>query len=354
MPQPGPIRDRVAGVVLAAGASTRFGSPKQLARVGEGTMLEAAIDVARRAGLRPILAVVPPGLAVPPDVVPVVNADPAAGLSRSLQLGIGAVPPEASAAVILLGDQPSLDPAVIRRLLGARDGAGFVAAVDPTGVVAPPVLIERAGFETVVNIAGDEGLRHLLRDGGVEVLRVQVATHPPDIDAQDDLAAVERCPGCGGIFTARPDITEHPYIGASSGCWATFNEVLARGYSDPTYGRVHRHTVDVYAVQHPGRDHRRERQSVALHLIGLCHWLEHAKSDDRLNSITQRLASEKRDWPWLTPPSGYRMDVRDLVAAEDGAEHVRLVRAWAKSVWEAWSAHHELVRQWASEALVGG
>ena len=99
---------RIAAVILAAGASTRFGSPKQLARIGDRTMLGSVIDTAREANLAPILVVVSPGIPLPPDVVPIVNAQPEAGLSRSLRMGIAALSPDVDAAVILLGDQPTL------------------------------------------------------------------------------------------------------------------------------------------------------------------------------------------------------------------------------------------------------
>src|SRR5687768_4345428 len=110
---------QVAAVILAAGASRRFGSPKQDAPVGRGTMLAAVADRARSAGLSPVIVVVPPGRAVRPDMVPVINADPAAGLSRSLRMGLAAVPAELSAAVVLLGDQPTLPVSAIRSLLAA-------------------------------------------------------------------------------------------------------------------------------------------------------------------------------------------------------------------------------------------
>ena len=101
----------------------------------------------------------------------------------------------------------------------------------------------------------------------------------------------------------------------------------------------------------PGTDDRRQRQSVALHLIGLCHWLEHGIESDRLTATTQRLASDDRAWPWLTPPVGYPMTVVDVLIARDGAEHVRLVTRWAETTWDAWAAHHQTVRAWAGEAL---
>ena len=100
---------QVAAVILAAGSSTRFGSPKQLARIGGRTMLEAIAATADEAGLHPLLAVVPSAISVPPGVVPVINDAPEAGLSRSLQLGIRAVPVEADAARSGRGDHPPLD-----------------------------------------------------------------------------------------------------------------------------------------------------------------------------------------------------------------------------------------------------
>jgi molybdenum cofactor cytidylyltransferase len=181
---------RVAAVILAAGLSSRFGSPKQLARIGERTLLEAVADVARGADLSPILAVVPPGLPVPPEVVPVVNDEPAAGLSRSLQLGIRAVPPDASAAVILLGDQPTLDPAAVRSLLEARNGRQIVAA-SAGGLLAPPVLLERAAFDVVEGIAGDAGLGGWLRENAGRIRSVEIAAHAPDVDTPSDLASLE-------------------------------------------------------------------------------------------------------------------------------------------------------------------
>jgi hypothetical protein len=90
---------------------------------------------------------------------------------------------------------------------------------------------------------------------------------------------------------------------------------------------------------------------VALHLIGLCHWLEHDVEAERLNAITQRLADADRDWPWLDPPSDFPMTVCDLLAARDGDAHARLVRRWAEVTWTAWSIHHGAVRAWAIEAF---
>jgi CTP:molybdopterin cytidylyltransferase MocA len=340
----------LAAVILAAGVSSRFGSPKAEVRIGSRTMLQVVADVATAAGLDPVIVVAPTSLRIPETVVGVANDAPEQGMSRSLRLGLAAVPPDAGAAVVLLADQPTIDVEHLRSLDGWR-GATPVVATRADGVLGPPALLEREAFGLAESIGWDQGLRDLLRAD--PTLVTPVTRSPlPDVDTPDDLERItEPCAGCGARYLPQVLDETHPYIGASPACWATFGEVLAREFEDVSFGRVHRHTVDVYAVQHPGPDDRRQRQSVALHLVGICHWLEHDLDTERLNAITQRLANDDRDWPWLTPPGSYPMTVVDLLVARDGGEHVGLVRIWAEMTWEAWSAHHDVVRGWASEAL---
>jgi CTP:molybdopterin cytidylyltransferase MocA len=343
--------EAVAAVILAAGRGTRFGSPKALVRVGSRSLLQVAADAATAAGLAPVLAVVPPGIAVPADVTPVINAAPERGMSRSLRLGIAAVSPDADAAVVTLVDQPTVDVAHLQRLLGARGGTPVVAT-RAGGVVGPPALLEREAFALVERADGDAGLRHVLRDDASLVTSVTFDEPIPDVDSPADLERItEPCPGCGARYLPHGHDETHPYIGASPACWAAYGELLAREFEDPAYGRVHRHSADVYAVQHPGSDERRQRQSVALHLVALCHWLEHDLAAGRLNAITQRLAAESRDWPWLSPPATYPMTVVDVLQARSGPDHADLVRCWAELTWEAWVRHQPTIRAWANEAI---
>ena len=178
---------RIAALILAAGASRRFGSPKQLARIGDRTMLATVIDVARRAGLAPILAVVPPGIGVAPDVVPVANDQPSAGMSRSLRMGLAAIPADVEAAVILLGDQPTLPVETIRALLGAARSDRPVTAVRAEGRIGPPILIRRDAFGLAQEAIGDEGLRSILTDHPELVTAVELQAHLPDVDTPADL-----------------------------------------------------------------------------------------------------------------------------------------------------------------------
>lgn len=313
-------------------------------------MVEVVADTATAAGLSPVIVVAPTSMRLPESVLAVRNDAPERGMSRSLRLGIAAVPPEAEAAVVLLADQPTVGVDQLRALDGWRGGTPVVATRSD-GVLGPPVLLEREAFSLVDTAEGDAGLRDLLRSDASLVTTVDHEA-APDVDTPADLERItEACPGCGARYLPHVTDETHPYIGASAACWATFGEVLAREFGDISFGRVHRNSVDVYAVQHPGTDDRRERQSVAVHLVGICHWLEHGLEVEQLNAITQRLASEDRPWPWLTPPDGYAMTVVDLLVARDGPEHVELVRRWAETTWEAWAAHHGTIRSWAVESL---
>ena len=349
---PMPGQQRVAAVVLAAGASSRFGSPKQLAPFAGGTMVDAVVATAQSAGLDPVIVVAPSAAPMARGVVHIANDDPTAGISRSLHLGLAAVP-VGSAAVVLLGDQPTLTPAHLARLLRAR-GSKAIVATAATGVLAPPVLLEPPAFAVAEQAQGDRGLGDLLRSRPHDVAVIEVIRHPPDVDRPSDLAALaEACPGCGARYAPHATDSTHAYIGVSPACWAAFGELLAREFQDRAYGRVHRHTVDVYTVQHPGEDDRRQRQSVAIHLIGLCRWLERGLDAYGVIAATQAMLKRERpDWPWLEPPTEFEMTVRDVLAAESGEEHERLVRRWAEITWEAWEAHHDVVRGWAADALV--
>lgn len=160
------------------------------------------------------------------------------------------------------------------------------------------------------------------------------------------------CPGCGAPLPDDPAGPRHAYVVTSSGCWEAFGALVAREFGDPAWSGEHRLTVDSYMAQHPAGDERRQRQSVAVHLIALCHRLEHNLEGPALLAATSRLATERREWPSLAPaPERYAMTVVDVLEAGDAAEHLEAVRRWARTTWEAWAPVHELVRDWAAQAL---
>ncbi|HEY6608241.1 MAG TPA: nucleotidyltransferase family protein [Candidatus Limnocylindria bacterium] len=183
---------QAAAVILAAGASTRFGSPKQLALIDGRTMLEMVAATATTAGLSPVLAVVPPGLDVPDGVVPVVNDRPEDGISRSIRLGLAAVPAGVEAALILLGDEPLMDVEAIRRAIApARDHGAEIVATRVGDRLGPPVLVVRDRFDLADAAKEDHGLGPMLRHlSGVKV--VEMSASPIDVDTPEDLDRIAR------------------------------------------------------------------------------------------------------------------------------------------------------------------
>lgn len=183
-------------MILAAGSSRRFGSAKQMALLDGRTLLEHAISVAVEAGLMPMVAVVPIWLTRPASLDGawlrwVRNPHPERGVSVSLRLGLRALPEDVAAAVILLGDQPRVEPSVIPALLAGR-GELPVVATEAAGLIAPPILLERDAFDLAETAVGDIGLRQILRDHPELVRSVAIPRHAADVDTPDDLAALER------------------------------------------------------------------------------------------------------------------------------------------------------------------
>ncbi|HEY8771778.1 MAG TPA: nucleotidyltransferase family protein [Candidatus Limnocylindria bacterium] len=180
----------VGAVILAAGASRRYGSPKQLVMIDGRTMLEHVIGAALTAELDPVVVVAPVWLPPPAGIDPRVrwirNAFPERGMSLSLRLGLRAIAPDVSASLILLGDQPGISPSTIAAVLGARSDRPVVGAF-ADGVLAPPILIERTHFHLADDLAGEIGLRELLRRDPDLVTSVPVPAHAPDLDTPDDL-----------------------------------------------------------------------------------------------------------------------------------------------------------------------
>ena len=154
------------------------------------------------------------------------------------------------------------------------------------------------------------------------------------------------CFSCGGLY---PDINGpvHRYMKSSPGCWSVYSEILAREYSDPRYFEVHRLTVDAYAVQHPGSKDRQSIQSVGVHLIRLCLFLEHGLKAEDANEAMLEAGEHKDSFSYLEPPQNLGLiTAADVYKAKSVQEHKALVKEWAQSAWEAWSQHHDTIRAW--------
>jgi hypothetical protein len=158
-----------------------------------------------------------------------------------------------------------------------------------------------------------------------------------------------RCCGCGADFGEITGPT-HAYMLSSPGCWEAYGRVLAREYESPPYARLHRLTVDAYAVQHPGVDGPQARNSVGIHLSRLCLMFDCGWSVERANDAMLAITAKKRHYPWLIPPSDRGMvTVKDVLAAQTASDHLHAVERWARCAWKAWEEHHAAVRGWVEE-----
>ncbi len=186
---------RIAGVVLAAGTSSRLGANKLLWRLDAEPLVRRAARQAAEAGLAPVIVVVGheaelvaaalDGLAVETIVNPAYRA----GMHGSLQTGIGRVPGDCIAAVVLLGDMPHVSVAMIEALAERfRRGTEPLILSLYGKVQAPPTLYARSLFPALAE-AGTGGGREVVLAHRGEAAE----THWPeallaDVDRPEDAA----------------------------------------------------------------------------------------------------------------------------------------------------------------------
>lgn len=174
-----------AGVLLAAGAGTRYGMPKVLAE--HGGWLRAAVTALHQGGCDEVIVVL--GAAVVDVPVParsVVATDWAAGLSASLRAGIAAAG-AAEFAVLHTVDTPDVGADVVRRVLtAARSSPSGLARAEYDGRPGHPVVVARRHWpELLERVTGDEGARPFLRDrSDVAVVDCADLASGRDIDEQ--------------------------------------------------------------------------------------------------------------------------------------------------------------------------
>ena len=194
---------RISGIILAAGTSRRFGTPKQLLDIDGRPMLRRVIESALESALSEVIVVlgcradeIRDRVRPQPDgrLRFVDCAGWASGASASLKCGVAAVAGDCTAAAILLGDQPGLPVALIDRVLSAFIEADRPLARPVFGddrLPGHPVVIDRRLFDDLFALQGDAGARTLLNERPNEVLEVEVdGPAPADIDTPDDYAAL--------------------------------------------------------------------------------------------------------------------------------------------------------------------
>lgn len=188
---------KVAAIVLAAGASTRLGEPKQLVMLGGERLLERAVRIAKEAGCTPLVVVLGATEELIRNQCPlthcivVANSRWNEGMASSLGAGLSVLPTDVEAAVVMTCDQPAVTVAHLRRLIVVGEAHRFGEAVCSTyaGRRGVPVFWPRILFWKLVALSGDEGAKSLLESAET----VALTGGELDIDTQEMLRmAVER------------------------------------------------------------------------------------------------------------------------------------------------------------------
>jgi molybdenum cofactor cytidylyltransferase len=157
----------IGGLVLAAGAATRFGGSKQLADFDGRPLLEHAIRAMVASPVGRVVVVLGAGAEEVQANVDMHGADAlvcdrwAEGQSASLACGLAELS-GCEAVVVTLGDQPLISPEAIRRVIAARGRGAAAVRATYHGGPGHPVLLERRLFERMRDVSGDHGARNLL------------------------------------------------------------------------------------------------------------------------------------------------------------------------------------------------
>jgi molybdenum cofactor cytidylyltransferase len=185
-------------VILAAGESTRMGTPKQLLLVDGQPLLLRVVAAALASPAWPVVVVlgahaekIRPLLARQPVLLADNPAWPE-GMASSLRVGVATLQQfsrQLDAALVALCDQPAFSADTIRQLVGAqrRTGRSIVAA-RYAGRHGAPALFLRENFSALTALTGEEGARALLNGDPARVAAVDLPALALDLDTPEDVA----------------------------------------------------------------------------------------------------------------------------------------------------------------------
>jgi molybdenum cofactor cytidylyltransferase len=192
--------DFVAGLVLAAGGSSRLGRPKQTLPYKDGTLLGHVLDCARACGFDQLLVTV--GGAADEvrsridltGTTVVENESYGEGCASSIAAALPALDPRTDVLVLMLGDQPGVGPTVVRTLL-ARSGGSPIAVGRYEDGRGHPFAFRRELFGELAELQGDKAVWKLLESRAADVLEVRVPGRvPPDVDTWEDYEGLTGVP----------------------------------------------------------------------------------------------------------------------------------------------------------------
>lgn len=194
---PSRLEPRIAGLVLASGASSRLGRPKQLLSYGNGVLLDAVLATARASGFSQIVLTLGGSAEDIRRTVDTTGYDvvdnPAygSGCSSSIAAAIPVLHPQTDILVLLLADQPGVRPESVRLLLEGQSERGDIAVCRYDNGIGHPFAFGRSVFPTLAGLHGDKAVWKLLEQRASEVVEVAVPGQIPlDVNTQADYNAI--------------------------------------------------------------------------------------------------------------------------------------------------------------------
>jgi molybdenum cofactor cytidylyltransferase len=186
-------------LILAAGASTRLGQPKQLVQLGGRPALHIVVSNAVALAGHAVTVVLGANardlthmLAHSP-VSSVVNRQWEEGMSSSIRVGLAALPPSCEAVLVLLGDQLAVTADDLKRLASAWNGEeGIIAASLYDQRLGVPAIFPRICFPELAQLRGDQGARSILARNQYRVARVPMPNAAVDLDTPEQLAQLQQ------------------------------------------------------------------------------------------------------------------------------------------------------------------
>ena len=184
-------------VILAAGGSTKLGSPKQLVQFKGKTVFRRSVESALACepdGLIVVLGSRAEEISIETEGLPVeivINKEWEVGISSSIKAGLARLielRPDIDAVIIMLSDQPFVDEKTIRSLLDTYRTTGKpIVASEYNGVLGVPALFDRMMFEELTKLEGDAGARVIIRQSlSEDIATISAPEAAFDIDTPDD------------------------------------------------------------------------------------------------------------------------------------------------------------------------
>jgi molybdenum cofactor cytidylyltransferase len=185
--------------ILAAGASTRFGSPKQLVRIAGSPVLHELISSAAYVAGRSVTVVlgahareIAPALRQSAASL-IVNRDWQEGLASSIRVAVESAPPRCDGLMLLLADQVAVTADDLRHLYAAwKRHPILIAAALFDGAPGLPAIFPRWALPGLLELRGDRDPKQVIRRNVDQLVRIPMPNASVDLDTPEDLLAIEQ------------------------------------------------------------------------------------------------------------------------------------------------------------------